>query len=242
MTVARRLSTIVLALVFLSSIAITSAVAADREKKPAAKKPAAKPSKGEAVKLPQFTGEFLDEPTASPGKLCLWYTRPAKDLDRGPAGRQRPDGGDGFRRRDDRADPVQRAYRLDRPTARLRPRGRGQVPARNPPPAARGPRGRTRGPQARSRSEVPRGPRENVARSGEAEGGRRPGRQGVHERAAAPEGLSALRRFVAGVPRGNGCFGLSALARSRQATSSHRISNRGCHVHTCMSLPRIPTT
>ena len=79
MTIVRRLSIIVLALVFLSSTAVTSAVAADRDKKPAAKKPAAKPSKGEAVKVPQFTGEFLDEPTVSPGKLCLWYTRPAKN-------------------------------------------------------------------------------------------------------------------------------------------------------------------
>ena len=52
-------------------------VAADHTKKPASKKPAAQPSPGAAVKLPEFTGQFLDEPTASPGKLCLWYTRPA---------------------------------------------------------------------------------------------------------------------------------------------------------------------
>ncbi len=44
----------------------------------AGKKTAAQPPKGEAMKLPEFKGQFLGEPATSPGKLCLWYTRPAK--------------------------------------------------------------------------------------------------------------------------------------------------------------------
>ena len=79
MTTLRRLPIIVLAFAFLCSIAIAPTAAAGRDKKPADKKAAAQASKGEAVKVPEFTGEFLDEPTTSPGKLCLWYTRPAKN-------------------------------------------------------------------------------------------------------------------------------------------------------------------
>ena len=63
-----------LLLALLTCILISPAVAARRDKKPASQ-----PSKGQTVKLPEFAGQFLDEPTASPGKLCLWYTRPAKN-------------------------------------------------------------------------------------------------------------------------------------------------------------------
>ncbi len=38
---------------------------------------AAKPSAKQTVATSHFSGKFLDEPTQSPGKLCLWYLRPA---------------------------------------------------------------------------------------------------------------------------------------------------------------------
>ena len=63
MTAIRRLSTLLVAFATICFVVIWPAVAA-------------RPSPG--VALPQFTGQFLDEPTASADPLCLWYTRPAK--------------------------------------------------------------------------------------------------------------------------------------------------------------------
>ena len=68
-----RYSGIALLLGFIASLSVAPAVAVRRDKKPAAQ-----PSQGESPKLGDAAVKFENEPAKSPGRLCLWYTRPAK--------------------------------------------------------------------------------------------------------------------------------------------------------------------
>ena len=70
----RRPLTITLACLAVSSVATSPAVAASGAKNQSA----APPSPNETARLRDAAVKFMEEPTNSPGNLCLWYTRPAK--------------------------------------------------------------------------------------------------------------------------------------------------------------------
>ena len=195
-----------------------------------------------AAMLP-YKGQFAGEPARPSCPLCLWYTRPAKTWSEAlPVGNGHV-GAMIFGGVQHRADPVQRAHRLDRPAALLRPRRRGRSPARDAPPVAGDAEARARSPAARSRRKIEAGPREAQAGPRQAEGGRRPRHAGVHERAAASEGLPAVRRS------------LDRCARAQRRSTGYRrwldldtrhgrdrVSGRRRDLSAARCSRRIPTT
>ena len=161
MTAIRRPPMLVVTFVLVSSIATPPLLprAATRSRptrKPPRNRRGVKPRSGRNYRpVPR-------EPTTSPGKLCLWYTRRPKPGPR-PCRWATADGGDGFRRRDDRTDSVQRAYRLGGRPHDYAHQGRVKPFLRSAACCKRAAR-----PNARPASSIPTsspaGPRENVAR------------------------------------------------------------------------------
>ena len=232
MTAIRRLPIIVLALAIVSSVAMSPAEAAAR----AEKKPAAQPS------LPEFTGQFLDEPTTSPGKLCLWYTRPAKTWTEAlPVGNGHMGamvfGGVTTERIQFNEHTVwtgqphdyahQGAVKALPEIRRLLQEGRAaEREARKLDPDLKSREAREKMSLARAKQKEA----EDLA-------GKEFMSEPLHQKAYQPCGDLWLE-----FPGRNGRLGLSALARSRECHGYHRISSQATSRTRVRSLPRIPTT